>query len=291
MIFCMIDIILKPIRLLFRLNPLKSKTEIMCDTDKRVLVVDEDKIFSVEELYTPLSVAKEEIQRRWNDKELRKKVEDFLGEEFPEMFKDEPRAVLFRFIATPNFEFRRFFDLSQMVSLEPVYAEFLGDKFCTRNQDKLCLGRIVVSNGKNEKKKNIINIQDNDNKKFSDIETLWGQKLVDFHHYIFSESFAGVQNFDVSSFKTNGETSKDVYIKFLSLFLCNGILFENYISKDNGYEKKFTNAVVLPAINELFERFGVKPLIVPLLPIMDEDQVEWMWYPQDIEENMYKFCK
>ncbi|MDR3559494.1 MAG: hypothetical protein P4L58_03780 [Candidatus Pacebacteria bacterium] len=27
------------------------------------------------EIYTPLSVAKEEIWRRWNDKELRKKVE------------------------------------------------------------------------------------------------------------------------------------------------------------------------------------------------------------------------
>lgn len=35
--------------------------------------------FDIKEIYTPLSVAKKEIWRRWNDKELRKKVEDFLG--------------------------------------------------------------------------------------------------------------------------------------------------------------------------------------------------------------------
>jgi len=31
----------------------------------------------VNKIYTPLSVAKKEIQRRWKDKKLRKKVEDF----------------------------------------------------------------------------------------------------------------------------------------------------------------------------------------------------------------------
>jgi hypothetical protein len=288
----MIDIILKPIRSLLGLNFVKAKVEIKCEDDKCVLVVDKkDEIFSVEDIYTPLSVAKEEIWRRWNNKELRRKVEEFLGDEFPEILSEEPKSVLFRFIATPNFEFRRFFDLSQMINLNPVYAEFLDDKFCTRNQDKMCLGKIVISNGENKKKKNIINFQDSDNKKFSSIEILGGKKMVDFHHEIFSKLFKDVQNFDVSRFKTNGETPKDVYVKFLSLFLCNGVLFENYISKDAGYEKEFTNTVVLPAIREVFERFNVMPLIVPLLPISAEDQIDWMWYPQDIEECMDNFCK
>ncbi len=39
--------------------------------------------FDIKEIYTPLSVAKKEIWRRWNDKELRKKVEDFLGGDMP----------------------------------------------------------------------------------------------------------------------------------------------------------------------------------------------------------------
>ena len=46
--------------------------------------MEEDKLrtekkFDIKEIYTPLSVAKEEIWRRWNDPVLRKKVEDFLG--------------------------------------------------------------------------------------------------------------------------------------------------------------------------------------------------------------------
>src|SRR4030042_2175704 len=109
--------------------------------------------FDIKEIYTPLSVAKKEIWKRWNDKELKKKVEDFLGGDLPEVFKRKPKAALFRFIATPNLEFRNFFDLSKMSKLDPVYVEFLEDRFCTRNQDKVCLGRIIISDGKNKRKK------------------------------------------------------------------------------------------------------------------------------------------
>ena len=43
--------------------------------------------FDIKDIYTPLSVAKKEIWRRWNDKELRKKVENFLGGDLPEVLK------------------------------------------------------------------------------------------------------------------------------------------------------------------------------------------------------------
>ena len=43
--------------------------------------------FDIKDIYTPLSVAKKEIWRRWNDKELRKKVEKFLGGDIPEVFR------------------------------------------------------------------------------------------------------------------------------------------------------------------------------------------------------------
>ena len=46
-----------------------------------------EKEFDIKDIYTPLSVAKKEIWRRWNDKELRKKVEDFLGGDIPEVLK------------------------------------------------------------------------------------------------------------------------------------------------------------------------------------------------------------
>ncbi len=49
-------------------------------SDKKV--GEEQKIeeeFDIKDIYTPLSVAKKEIWRRWNDKELRKKVEAYFG--------------------------------------------------------------------------------------------------------------------------------------------------------------------------------------------------------------------
>lgn len=45
------------------------------------------KNFDIKDIYTPLSVAEKEVWRRWNDKELRKKVEDFLGGDVPEFLK------------------------------------------------------------------------------------------------------------------------------------------------------------------------------------------------------------
>ncbi|EKE15763.1 MAG: hypothetical protein ACD_11C00106G0003 [uncultured bacterium] len=250
----------------------------------------DEKNFDVNDIYTPLSVAKEEIWRRWNDKELRKKVEDFLGGEFPKIFKEKPKAALFRFIATPNFEFRHFFDFAKISSLDPIYIEFLEDKFCTRNQDKVCLGKITISDGKNKKKIKIIDLQNNDNKNFSNIKTFNGGSLVGFHHDIFAKFYEDVEKFDISSFKTNGENARDVYVKFFSLFLCNGILFENYIKKDNNYEKKFIEDVVSPAFHYVLEKFKIKPLIVPLLPIEDEDQEDWMWYPSQVDDYINENC-
>lgn len=65
--------------------------------------------FDIKEIYTPLSVAKKEIWRRWNDKDLRKKVEDFLGGELPKALRSkEPGAVLSRDVISPNKEFSIF---------------------------------------------------------------------------------------------------------------------------------------------------------------------------------------
>jgi hypothetical protein len=59
------------------------------------------------EIYTQLPIIKEEIERRWNDKELRKKVADFFGPNMLEVMASKPRAVLSRSIGTPNTELSR----------------------------------------------------------------------------------------------------------------------------------------------------------------------------------------
>ena len=70
----------------------KKEEEVMVDMD------------AIKHIYTPLEEAKEEIWRRWNDKALRKKVEEFLGGDIPDLFKKKPCAVLARSVVSPNFE-------------------------------------------------------------------------------------------------------------------------------------------------------------------------------------------
>ena len=79
---------------------------------------------NIKHIYTPLSVAKEEVWRRWNDKDLRQKVEEFLNGDIPEFLQNEPKSYLARHVASPNFEFTRFLELAGEIDLNPVCPEY-----------------------------------------------------------------------------------------------------------------------------------------------------------------------
>lgn len=81
-----------------------------------------------------------------------------------------------------------------------------------------------------------------------------------------------------------GKDSKKFYTYYLSLFICHGILFENFSIR--GDEEKLTSDVVIPAVKELERIFGVKPLIVPLLPIEDENDPYWSYYPEILKNKI-----
>lgn len=255
--------------------------------------------FNIKEIYTPLSVAKKEIWKRWNDPILRKKVEDFLGGDMPEVFKKKPKAALFRFITTPNLEFQLAFDTAKLMDLKIIFLEFLNDKFCTRNQDKVHLGKLVFfheKNGQNPSvnlRKKIIDFEKCDGKPFKKIKTVAGESLINFHHNLFLKKYKNIKTFDVSEFKTNGESAYDVYLRVFALFICNGILFENYFVDSNEDEKKFTFNVVKPAFDKIQEIFGLRPLIVPLVSCKVDGDIFWQYYPDNlvkkIKNKKYEF--
>jgi len=246
----------------------------------------------VKKIYTPLSVAKEEIWRRWNDKALRKKVEDFLGGDLPEVFKKEPRAVLARHVASPNNEFNRYLDLAKLLELQPVCLEYLEDKFRAENRGKYCLGKFFFYDGigkkKGEKIKSlkIIDFDNAEGQKINKINTFSKDSLVDFHHKLFCSFFPNNKEdfVDMSEWvKIHGKKSEYFYENFLAMFLCNGVLFENFVSKGNQGESMFTSKVVLPSIHNLIKKFKIKPLIVALDPIDEESGMYSNYYPKEIE--------
>src|SRR3989344_4903834 len=218
--------------------------------------------------------AEKEVKRRWENVPLRRKVEEFLGNDIPEVLREAPRSVLGRQIATPNFESQLFNEMAKKRGLKPLWWTYHGDKFCTANPDKVSLGKMGFVKGKDKNQnpmvvnRTVINFQRCDNKPFDEIHTEWGEPFVDFHHRLFTASMQGCEIWDATSwFKKRGGRASQYYVHYLSLFIANGILFENFL--EGGKEEKFTNTIVKPAIEEIKERFGAKPLIVPLLPFGD----------------------
>ena len=255
---------------------------------------EENNDFDVSRLYTPLSVAKEEIWKRWNDEDLKKKVREFLGEDILKEFENGPTAALFRVIASPNLEFQRAVDMANIIDLDMVCWEFLNDKFCTRNADKIHLGKLTFFHEKDKEKsqsvflnkKRIIDLQGSDGMAFKDIKTTNGIRLVDFHHSLLYKMYGNIRMFDASKFKMNGESAESVYEKVFAFCTCYGVIFENYIFRDDHYEKKFVSEVIFPAIEKVESIFGVKPLIVPLLPIRQDSDDNWMWYSSQLESSI-----
>lgn len=76
--------------------------------------------------------------------------------------------------------------------------------------------------------------------------------------------------------------SEYYYLYYLALFICHGVLFENFLT--NKEELEFTKYKVLPSFNKLSEMFGVKPLIVPVVPVEEETDQYWWCFPKEVEK-------
>jgi hypothetical protein len=265
----------------------------MSGSKEAKIVKGRDGKLNLENFYTPLSEARKEIWRRWNDDKLRKKVEDFLEGYVPNVFSEEPKAILFRYIATPDFEYSRARDLSDEIGLKLLYLEYLGDKFCTINPDKRTLGRMIFFHAKNINgdniisKKNIFDLAQNDGKPFEEIITFSGINLVDFHHQLFKSYFWNSDFWDITNFaKQRGKNASETYPFFLSLFACFGVLFEAYDINHSKEEYRFVDKVVCPAFNRISKTLGVNPIIVRLYTNGDEGNGFWSYYPEFLKNSI-----
>lgn len=246
------------------------------------------------DIYTSLEEAKEEIWRRWKNASLREKVTNYLGQ-IPPLINQEPRAYLDRTVISPDNEYTNFIEKAKKANLRYIGFEYLKDKFVTINPDKFGLARMAFYHGKNRSGEAIINhrcIIDCtafDGEHFDKIITLWGEPLVDFHHRILFMNPSPIELFEASSwFMFHGGNAAEYYHKFLALFICHGILFEDYI-KNEKEENRFFVEVVIPSFKRVFKIFGVKPLIIPLLT-SDRTSIDkyWYCYPTDIEKEVIR---
>jgi hypothetical protein len=245
----------------------------------------------LDEVYVSLDFAKEEIARRWDDKNLRLKVESLLNGDIPEILKSSPKAVISRHVMSPNFELLNFLKSVKESGLQPAGLEYTHDKFVSKNEDKYYLGKLVFFEGLGKKggekisSLKVVDFDLCDGKKIVDIKTTWGQDFVSFHHELVYP-FLGRENIaDMSdNYRRNGLQASNYYRYILSLFICHGVLFENFLLSD--IYKELTKNILLPSFRAVADTYGVKPLIVRLVPGESEEDIHWRQYPFSIKEKV-----
>jgi hypothetical protein len=244
------------------------------DISKKVQDVMHDQRSLDAYVYTPWREAFVEIERRRTDARLQAYIETILKHGIPESMVGKKSIVLFRHIATPNYEVNRFIACADtFTDFEPQILEYTEDLFNDRNQWKYFLGKLRFQRGMGKNGErifenvNIINFNESNNKKISSVVTHWGQSLVDFHHEMFKARFKDFTHVpsDISHWLHKyGMSSREYYKPFLTMFLRDGILFDNI--RLDVKERKFTETIILPLMCEIEEESGYKPLIVTLAP-------------------------
>lgn len=258
-------------------------------------LIMKDKNIFYEMVYTPLSEAIKILEERQKDKKLIKKIEKILLNNIPEPLKKiDKNGVIFRQVATPNYEIRWFIELTRDHNLKTNFFEYYSDKFTSNNCYKHSLGQLIIHKDKKNKKGEnieekitIIDFAKYDGKKLKEVLTLWGEPMINFHKRLFNVVFLDNKNFNFYEasdwLKLGGNKAIDYYTNFILLFICHGILFENFLFC--GDEGDFTKKILLPSFKKAFSLAGVKPLIVPIPPMDSdiEEDIHWHSYNDKIK--------
>ena len=251
---------------------------------------------SAESFYlTPADAAKELLRRR-KLPQLSQRVNEYLKGDVPELFTDSgaPTACLYRNIITPDYDLEIFMKQAESIGARPVLAEYTQDRFVTKNEDKYALGRLFFylntdSHGQvNTRGFKIIDFNSAQGLPLCDINTVWGESLVRFHHRILNKwhSECSSNIVDLSEWShRNGGRAKEYYNSIFALFICHAILFENY--RDSGPEGEFFRNIFLPSFQRVTNYFEMQPLICPNQAPEDENNPKWWSYPL---ERMEYIC-
>lgn len=237
-------------------------------------------------LYTPLEEAVAEL-RSPRRRSLRKELSHLLPPS-PRFDQEEGVAVQNRHVATPNLEIRCIRELAASVNLDLFFFEYHADKLVFCNPCKKALGwmRFHKSDkGVGTTCINVINFSQQ-GRPIRDIRTLWGQPLVDFHHELMQAEWPELSPdafWDASDWYHQRGNPKSYYTDFFSLFIAHSILFEVFLLDD--VELPFTRDIVLPAFEEVWTRYGLKPLVVRMVPAESEtDYRYWLSYSPTVKK-------
>ena len=183
----------------------------------------------VEQLYTPLEEAVEELRRRRKDPELCAAVARLYERCPPTYLSKEPVAMLLRALISADNEFARFKVLAEAVGLPLLPLEMPKDRFYSFNLDKKRRAKLVfTASPSHSKKLTICDFSRADGKPFCDISTISGMPLIEFHRRLLAEHFSACVCSVRDNFDWMHNSSHEVSYPQLLLCVTGGILFENF---------------------------------------------------------------
>ena len=231
----------------------------------------------IDTFYTPLDEALELLRERRADDKLRAVVKDFHRAHPPDFLPDVPCAFWTRHISTPNHEFELFVSTVSTTSLQPLCVEYGDDIFVARNRDKYHLCRPFFEVRPNHfRGLPIMKDFGFDGRRLCDFSLANGMSLPSFHHALLRCAVPGFERHlrDYSPWFSSMRRNGEAYLRYLALFICDGILFENFLP-DDSEERRFVREKVMPCFAKALEIFGINPLIVRLLPRETENDEYW----------------
>jgi len=249
----------------------------------------------MENIYLSLDEAREELKKRWNNVELRKKIEKELGDKFMPKFSVAPRGVSFKQIFPAENGSNFFYQCAKYVGSEPLVIEYHDDIFTHLNEEKKGYGRLrVISDDNFKGTVDIMDFHAAEKKPLGDIKIKTGERLVDFHHNLLKMSGYDVEIFENSKWFHSIGKAKDYYYYFLLHFVAHGVLFETFsLDEREKGEKDFVDSIICKNVERISKKFGLKPIVVRSYPEnqTDEEDFYWWCYPLNINNYILDYAK
>lgn len=200
------------------------------------------------------------------------------------LFGDGQKAFLARQIASFRYEDGIYVILAQRAGLVPHWLEYTGDKFSEESSLKrsylrpqFCFGRGRKGGLKCGPALILAPLDQWRGKPLNSVKTLVGRPLVDWHHERQKMMWPEAVNIDFTPWLISLRSPARYYPLFLALAVAHGVLFENFHGGESGSKlKSFATRIFESAWQEVVDRFGARPLIVPL-----PWQPEFALYPGD----------
>lgn len=243
--------------------------------------------------HASLDDARTLLRQRHADTSLCAAIETELGERFLPEFRQGPRCVVFRIIASPDNAFTFFLQCAEYMGAAPLFLEFLGDRFSRGNEEKWGFGhlRLKTESGK-AVTVNLFSKWRMNLKQIREITLADGASLADFHHGLLRHSGYACEVRDRTDWFHAIGKPPDYYYPLLLHCVAHGVYFENFGASG---EHEFFEAAVLPNIEKIHARFGVSPLIVRAYPDPDTqtatEDFYWWSYPPHVNAWLLDYAR